>query len=124
MIIGQVNGNYEAVIPISLANTDNWELHEFDATIDTGLNYYLALPRSVIEQLGLPIQGSVRLTLGNEQVHEFDRAFAVVDWDGITDVFPALVSEDETLVGARLLAGYYLTAAMISGGRVTLTKLP
>ncbi len=124
MIIGQVSGNYEGVIPISLANAANWELHEFDAIIDTGLNYYLALPRSVVEQLELPIQGSESLTMGNEQGHEFDRAFAVVDWDGIVDVFPALVSESEILVGARLLAGYYLTAAMVPGGRVTLTKLP
>ena len=35
-----------------------------------------------------------------------------------------LVSEDQTLIGARLLAGYYLTAATIPGGRVTLAKLP
>ena len=124
MIIGQVSGNYEGVIPISLANAANWELHEFDAIIDTGLNYYLVFPRSVVEQLGLPIHGSESLTMGNEQGREFDRAFAVVDWDGIVDVFPALVSESEILVGARLLAGYYLTAAMVPGGRVTLTKLP
>ena len=124
MIIGQVNGNYEAVIPISLANTTNWELHEFNAIIDTGLNYYLALPRSVVEQLGLPIHGSESLTLGNEQGHEFDRAFAVVDWDGVVDVFPALVSESEILVGARMLAGFLLTTAMIPSGRGTLTKLP
>ena len=37
---------------------------------------------------------------------------------------PVVVSETQTLVGARLLAGYYLTAAMIPGGRVTLTGLP
>lgn len=124
MIIGQVSGNYEGVIPISLANTANWELHEFDAIIDTALNYYLALSRSVVEQLGLPIHGSESLTLGNEQGHEFDRAFAVVDWDGVVDVFPALVSESEILVGARMLAGFLLTAAMIPSGRVTLTKIP
>ena len=124
MIIGRVNENYEIVIPVVLPDMINRDLHEFTARIDTGLEYFLALPRDIVERLGFPIHGTVRLTMGNEQPYEFDRAVVAIAWDGVTNVFRAVVSETEILVGAWLLAGYYLTAAMVPGGRVTLTRLP
>lgn len=64
------------------------------------------------------------LVIGNEETYRFDLCAAVILWEDEPIPIPILVSETQTLVGARLLAGYYLTAAMIPGGRVTLTKLP
>ena len=124
MISGRVNDIYEAVIPVEVAAYDGRTVHRFDAVIDTGFSQYLMIPREAIGQMGLPIQGSRPLVLGNQQRHDFDFCYAAVFWDDEVRAIPVLVSESETLVGARLLAGYFLTAAMVPGGRVTLTKLP
>ena len=124
MITGHVNENYEAVIPIALPDLATRELHHFSAVIDTGFQGYLMLPRVVVQQLGLTVIDARDLVIGNEETHRFDLCAAVILWEDEPIPIPILVSETQILVGARLLAGYYLTAAMVPGGRVTLTKLP
>lgn len=124
MITGRVNENYEAVIPIALPDLPTRELHHFSAVIDTGFQGYLMLPRAVVQQLGLTVIDTRDLVIGNEETYRFDLCASVILWEDEPIPIPILVSETQTLVGARLLAGYYLTAAMVPGGRVTLTKLP
>ena len=124
MISGRVNDIYEAVISVEVVAYDRRTAHRFDAVIDTGFSQYLMMPRGAISQMGLPIAGSRPLVLGNQQRHDFDFCYAAVFWDDELRAIPVLISESETIVGARLLAGYFLTAAMVPGGRVTLTKLP
>ena len=124
MITGRVNERYEATIPIALGIPGTRELRHFTAIIDTGLDHFLAVPRAVITQLGYAITETDTMVMGNEQRHQFDRSFVAILWDGEPRGVRALVSEREMLVGAWLLAGYYLTAAMVPGGRVTLTGLP
>ena len=124
MITGRVNDIYEAVISVEVAAHDRQTVHRFDAVIDTGFSQYLMMPRGAISQMGLPIQGSRPLVLGNQQRHDFDFCYAAVIWDDEIRAIPVLISETETLVGARLLAGYSLTVAMVPGGRVTVAKLP
>lgn len=124
MISGRVNDIYEAVISVEVVAYDRRTAHRFDAVIDTGFSQYLMMPRGAISQMGLPIEGSRPLVLGNQQRHDFDFCYAAVFWDDELRAIPVLISESETIVGARLLAGYFLTAAMVPGGRVTLTKLP
>ena len=82
------------------------------------------LPRDDVNQLGLPIVGSRTLILGNEQRYRFDYCFTAIFWDDDIRGIPVLVSESECLVGVRLLAGNYLTAAMVPGGLVTINTLP
>ena len=124
MISGRVNDIYEAVISVEVVAYDRRTAHRFDAVIDTGFSQYLMMPRGAISQMGLPIEGSRPLVLGNQQRHDFEFCYAAVFWDDEVRAIPVLISESETLVGARLLAGYLLTAAMVPGGRVTITKLP
>ncbi len=124
MISGRVNDIYEAVISLEVVAYDRRTAHRFDAVIDTGFSQYLMMPRGAISQMGLPIEGSRPLVLGNQQRHDFEFCYAAVFWDDEVRAIPVLISESETLVGARLLAGYLLTAAMVPGGRVTITKLP
>ena len=124
MITGRVNDIYEAVISVEVAAHDRQTVHRFDAVIDTGFSQYLMMPRGAISQMGLPIEGSRPLVLGNQQRHDFDFCYAAVIWDDEIRAIPVLISETETLVGARLLAGYSLTVAMVPGGRVTVAKLP
>lgn len=124
MIVGQVTENYEVEIPITLPDLTARELRHFSAIIDTGFDQYLILPQAVVQLLGLTVTDTRDLVMGNEQRHRFDVCVAVILWDDEPMPVPVLVSESQTLVGARLLAGYYLTAAMVPGGQVTLTKLP
>lgn len=124
MISGRVNDIYEVVISVEVVAYDRRTAHRFDAVIDTGFSQYLMMPRGAISQMGLPIEGSRPLVLGNQQRHDFDFCYAAVFWDDEVRAIPVLISESETLVGARLLAGYLLTAAMVPGGRVTIAKLP
>ena len=123
MIVGRVNQNYEIVIPIILPDILGTEYHEYHALIDTGMDHYLMLPRSIVEEMGFPMTGSNKLTLGDGQEHEFDQCLAAILWDDIATGVPALVSETECLVGARLLAGSHLTATMVPGGTVTVNRL-
>ena len=124
MITGRVNELHQATIPIEIAIPTTSDLRSYAAIIDTGLDHFLMIPRAVVIQLGYRITGTDEMVMGNEQRHEFGRSYVAILWDGEPRAVPALVSESETLVGVRLLAGYYLTAAMVPGGRVTLTKLP
>ena len=126
MITGRVNERHEATIPVTLAAPVDRELHDFIAIIDTGLDYHLALPNTVATRLGYhPIPEPISMIMGNERRHEFDRSFVAMLWDDQPMSVPALVSDsEEILVGNRLLAGCYLTAVMVPGGRVTISRLP
>ena len=125
MIIGYVNERYEAVIPIALPDIHTRELHHFTAVIDTGFDHYLMLPRTTITRLGYPITETRGMALANDQRHEFGESTLAILWDDEPIPIPVLASEyEQILVGAHLLAGYYLTVAMVPGGRVTLTRLP
>ena len=124
MITGHVNERYEATIPVEIAIPATSNLRSYTAIIDTGLDHFLMLPRAMVIHLGYRITGTDTMVIGNGQRHEFGRSYVAILWDGEPRGVRTLVSEDQTLVGARLLAGYYLTAAIVPGGHVTLSKLP
>ena len=125
MITGRVNERYQATVPVTLGDPVNRELHNFTAVIDTGLDYHLVLPRAVATQLGYhPIAEPISMVMGNDRRHEFDRSLVAILWDNVPMSVPALMSDSaEILVGNRLLAGCYLTAVMVPGGRVTISRL-
>ena len=124
MITGYVNEKYQLVIPISLPDLPTRDLHHFSAIVDTGLDHYLALPRTVVQQLGLPIISEQNLVTASEEVRPFPVCRGAILWDDNPIPIQILVSETQTLVGNRLLAGCYLAAVMVPGGRVTINRLP
>ena len=123
MITGRVNAHYQAVIPLTVSDFAGQELHDFQAIIDTGLDYDLAMPRAVIARLGYPIVGTQRMTMGNELRYDFETAIVAILWDGAPLGAGTLATETEFLVGARLLAGCHLTASIIPGGAVTIARI-
>ena len=123
MITGRVNAHYQAVIPLTVSDYDDQALHDFQAIIDTGLDYDLAMPRAVIARLGYPIAGTQRMTMGNEQGYDFGTAIVAILWDGAPLGVRALATETEFLVGAHLLAGCHFNALIIPGGRVTIVRI-
>ena len=124
MIAGYVNEKYQVVIPILLPDLPTRDVHRFSAVVDTGLDHYLALPRADVQQLGLPIISEQTLVTGSEEDRRFPVCGGLILWDGQPIPIRILVSEQLTLVGNRLLAGCYLTAVMVPGGRVTISRLP
>ena len=124
MIIGRVNAHYQAVIPLTVSDSAGQEFHDFQAIIDTGLDYDLAMPRAVIARLGYPIAGTQRMAMGNEQRYDFETAILAILWDGRPLGARTLATETEFLIGARLLAGCHFNAHIVPGGRVTIVRIP
>lgn len=123
MIQGTVNARLEIVIrlPIKdLAGTD----HDVEAAVDTGFTAALALPPSLVAQLGLPFltYGSARL--GDGTTTFFDVHRATIVWDGrLLDIEVESVGS-APLVGTRLLHGHRLWAEFVPGGDAQIEALP
>ena len=64
MIEGVVNANLEAVVTIPLQGPSG-QTQEVDAVIDTGFNGYLALPPTLVADLGLPVVGEADAVLAD-----------------------------------------------------------
>ena len=123
MITGRVNHQHRMLIPIVLPDLVERELHRYTATIDTGLDHYLALPGAVIRELAFPQIAALNMVMGNEQSHPFEQFDGAVLWDGELVRVPILATETEFLVGARLLAGCHFSARIVPGGTVTIARI-
>ncbi|MDJ0660280.1 MAG: hypothetical protein QNJ42_12430 [Crocosphaera sp.] len=64
MITGTVNADFEAIITLSICNSDG-KVHTQDAIIDTGFNGWLSLPPDLIAQLNLRGKRRGRAILGD-----------------------------------------------------------
>lgn len=64
MIIGVVNGEFEAIIPLSIRDSDG-KVFLQNAIIDTGFNGWLSLPPDLIAQLNLRWKRRGRAILGD-----------------------------------------------------------
>lgn len=121
MIAGQVNGTYEAVIPIQMLGSDR----QLEVVIDTGFRgAHLVLPRAVIAQMRLPRRARVRMGLANEQTAEFNSYDAEIIWHDRPLTVIVLESENDYLASATLLAGSRITIDLTPGGAVTVDELP
>ncbi len=121
MIAGRVNERHEAIIPVQMTGSNR----QFEVVIDTGFQgSHLMLPRSVIRQLGLRRERTMRFRLGDEQVVRIAAYRGEVIWhDGFKRV-RVLESETSYLASADLLAGSRIEIDMTPGGTVTVTELP
>ena len=117
MILGQVNDNLEAMLPVSLTGLDG-RLHSFDALIDTGFDGELALSREAIRQLGLVARGKRRTTLADSQVILVDNFLGTVSWHGRLFEVNAIQLDEECLVGMSLLQESRVTIEAWAGGQV------
>lgn len=80
MIIGRVNTEYEATIPLKICGVDG-QIYEQVAIIDTGFDGWLSLPANLINALGLQWNGLLRATLGDGSECVFNVYEAAVIWD-------------------------------------------
>jgi clan AA aspartic protease len=121
MMQGYVNGNYEAVLSVTVKH--NSKLKSVIAVIDTGFTGFLSLPRSIIDELGFPWSYRDRATLGDGSETLFDVYDATVIWNGQYREIEINAAETEPLLGMRMLHGYRLQVDTEVGGLVTVKAL-
>jgi clan AA aspartic protease len=122
MLIGQITAENQAVVPIEVHASEGQKAH-IDATIDTGYNGFLTLPRALIDELDLPSAGPARAALGDGNEVRMELFLAAVRWeDGLQDVL-VLAAEGGVLLGMAMLLGCRLTMDVEADGTVSIESL-
>lgn len=122
MITGIVNGDFEAMLSLSICGSDG-KVYTQDAIIDTGFNGWLSLSPDLIDQLNLKWKRRGRAILGDGSECVFNIYEAVVLWDGVYLTIPIDEADSEPLVGMSLMEGYQLMVQVFEGGKVELCKV-
>lgn len=110
---GRVNDGPEPVVTVRLVGGPRGTV-EVECVVDTGFTGALVLPRSVVEQLGLPVVTHEEIQLVGGVRDTADIALAQVHWLGEVRRVDVIVKE-AYLVGAALLAGARLTVDYAAG---------
>ena len=122
MITGIVNGDFEAMLSLSICGSDG-KVYTQDAIIDTGFNGWLSLSPDLIDQLNLKWKRRGRAILGDGSECVFNIYEALVLWDGVYLTIPIDEADSEPLVGMSLMEGYQLMVQVFEGGNVELWKV-
>ena len=122
MISGIVNADFEAIISLSVCDSEE-KIYTQDAIIDTGFNGWLSLPPDLIDLLNLKWKRRGRAILGDGRECVFNVYEAVVVWDGDYLTIPIDEADSEPLVGMSLMEGYQLTVQVIEEGSVEICKV-
>ena len=123
MTTGYVNGHREAIIPIDLFDSRG-RLQRFRAIVDTGFDYYMALPFDLVQGLGLVWMGEVEMRVGTDEWEQFDCYAAPVFWLGNRMPIRVLQTPSEILLGTRLLRDSELTVQFWQGDSVSVRSRP
>lgn len=123
MIEGTVNGHREAVVEITILGLAD-QRERVTCVVDTGYDGALTLPAEVASSLGLPSMGSGRSMLGDGSWTNHRSYEAFVRLNGASR--RVIVDEAETMpmLGMRLLEGHELRIDVVTGGRVSISRLP
>jgi clan AA aspartic protease len=116
MIIGQVNTQREATIPLRVRGDLGSD--EITCVIDTGFSGYLCLPAARVHDLGLPYFGTAKYELGDGTEVVFSVYTGTVEWEGHDRGIHVLASGGGELVGMRMLYGHSLHMEVTDGGLV------
>ena len=93
-------------------------LRRVEAIVDTGFDYFLALPVQLVQSLGLAWVGRRRMRVATEQMERFESFAAEVWWFGARRPVYVLQTQSEILIGTRLLWESQLTVQFWEGGSV------
>ena len=118
MTTGYISEYGEVVVPIDIFD-QRGRLRRVEAIVDTGFDYFLALPIPLIQSLGLAWVGRRRMRVATDQMERFESFAAEVWWFGARLPIRVLQTQSEILVGTRLLWESQLTVQLWQGGSVT-----
>ena len=97
---------------------------EVRAVIDSGFTDWLFVATATVEQLGLPVRGSVEAELADGRIERLPAHRVRVFWHGRPRVVKAYSAPDgEALIGMSLLRGSRLTVEARPGGEVRIEEL-
>jgi clan AA aspartic protease len=97
---------------------------EVETVLDTGFTGHLALPGVIVDQLALPSQGVVDVSLADGSRVQLVVHRARVLWMGTTRDVEVLASGGHALAGMSLLHGHAVRLDVVEGGRVVIESLP
>ncbi len=122
MLIGQVTAVNQAVVPIEVRGSGGQRAH-VEATIDTGYNGFLTLPRALVDELDLPSAGPARAALGDGNEVRMELFIAAVRWQEKSKDVLVLAAEGGVLLGMAMLLGCRLTLDVEADGMVSIESL-
>lgn len=119
MILGVIDEHYEARVLLPIQH--GTEVRRISFLVDTGFNGYLALPMSVVMEMGIPL---VNVQVGKTADGRMDYVDTVdvrVQWDGRYQLVRAQVLE-EPMIGTRLLRGHFIRTFWEAGAACLITS--
>jgi clan AA aspartic protease len=120
MILGKLNDDLDAVIPLEVSGLERVQV---EAVIDTGFTEFLTLPLAMIQRLGFEFASSETTTLADGSTIEMDDYRGTVIWDGEQREVIVTCSESDPLVGMAMLEGFELRMRVLQGGTVMIEKI-
>ena len=112
MVVGHIDEDWQAIVPLVVTQEGCNETLHF--LIDTGFTGFLAVPRTWVEQLGLPVRDVQRGMTADGRVAYFETVDVTIVWHAEPRVIRAQVLE-EPLIGTRLLRFNQATIRWESG---------
>ncbi len=122
MLIGQITAENQAVVSVEVYGSDEQRVR-IDATIDTGYNGFLTLPKALIDELDLPSAGPARAALGDGNEVRMEIFLAVVQWQKEPKDVLVLAAEGGVLLGMAMLLGCRLILDVEADGVVAIESL-
>ena len=123
MIVGEVNADLEAAIPILVRGANGAERQLF-AVVDTGFTGFLTLPAGLVNSLDLEWLNLEDALLGDGSIHSFDVYRAIVIWNGEIREVEVNFTETAPLIGMAMLFRHNLQREAVIGGIVRVDSLP
>lgn len=122
MITGAVMPNLEPMIQIMVLDVTG-NITPVNLLIDTGFSGSMALPKSIIERLGLPLAGSDSVQFGDGRILSADLYEAEIEWDGVRRTIYVDCFGTDSLIGTELLRDYEAIIQFVNGGSLKLNKM-
>lgn len=123
MIVGSVNAEREAVIPLTLCGNSEQRV-QVHAVVDSGFNGYLTLAPASIREFGFPFHGFGTATLGDGHDVPMRKFVGSAVWFGLDRRIIVLEADGSPVVAMAMLKGCRLTVDVVEGGDVTVTPIP
>ena len=123
MITGRVSESLDLLVPIEVSDRNGVFL-PLEIVLDTGFNGDLALPREIIQNLGLTYRGQTSWTLATGEEATMSNYDGVVLWHGQPRDVVVIETASESLIGMALLVGSRITVDARICGEVLIEEDP